>query len=25
MRYGKRWFVKGADLIAFVEQHAADD
>jgi hypothetical protein len=25
MRYGKRWFVKGADLIAFVEHHAADD
>jgi hypothetical protein len=22
MRYGKRWFVKGSDLIAFIEEQA---
>jgi hypothetical protein len=25
LRYGKRFFVKGADLIAFVEEQAAGD
>jgi len=25
LRYGKRWFVKGADLIEFVEEHAGRD
>jgi hypothetical protein len=24
-RYGKRWFVRGADVIAFVEQHGGDE
>ncbi len=24
-RYGKRWFVKGADLITFVESHGDAD
>lgn len=24
-RYGKRWFVRGADVIAFVETHSGDD
>ena len=24
MRYGKRWFVRGAEVIAFVEAHAGD-
>jgi hypothetical protein len=25
LRYGKRWFVKGDDLIAFVEAHGNGD
>jgi len=25
LRYGKRWFVKGADLIKFVEEHSGRD
>jgi hypothetical protein len=25
LRYGKRWFVKGTDLIEFVEEHAGRD
>jgi hypothetical protein len=24
-RYGKRWFVRGADAIAFVQEHGNDD
>lgn len=24
-RYGKRWYVRGADVIAFVEAHADQD
>jgi hypothetical protein len=24
-RYGKRWFVRGSDVISFVEEHGGED